>query len=136
MPSNNQRNVQRQGKKASVETRTITATMTYDAPIPHPTIMKGYEEILPGAADRLISMVEKEQVHEQKCESKVIRDEFILNLAGLIFGFVIAICWLGSATYLLAHKMFVSGGLMGAAAVALIISQFAKQRPHRKQTKE
>lgn len=115
--------------------RTITATV-HNGPLPDPNTLKGYEEILHGAADRIISMAESEQVHQQKCETKVIGDEFILNLIGLIFAFIIATGWLFAATYLLAHKMFVSGGLMGATAVALIISQFARPRPHHRQSKD
>ena len=41
----------------------ISTTEQYSGPIPHPKIISGYEEILPGAADRILSMAEKESQH-------------------------------------------------------------------------
>ncbi len=35
----------------------------YSGPLPQPAMLKGFEEIVPGAADRILSMAEREQAH-------------------------------------------------------------------------
>ena len=39
---------------------------SFSGPIPPPNIIKGYEEILPGSADRIIAMAENQSKHRQK----------------------------------------------------------------------
>ena len=41
---------------------------SYAGPIAHPRIIKGYEEILPGSAKRILKMSEDEQKHRHKME--------------------------------------------------------------------
>ncbi|MBK8294170.1 MAG: DUF2335 domain-containing protein [Solirubrobacterales bacterium] len=43
-----------------VQERIIRIVESHTGPIPHPSIAKGYEELMPGATDRLFSMVEVE----------------------------------------------------------------------------
>jgi uncharacterized membrane protein len=56
-----------QSKKTMVE---IGAS--YSGPLPLPQQLQGYEEIVPGAADRIIRMAEKQSAHRIEIESKVI----------------------------------------------------------------
>lgn len=44
--------------------RSIITYKHESGPIPSVDVLRGYEEILPGAADRIISMAEKQQDHE------------------------------------------------------------------------
>jgi uncharacterized membrane protein len=44
--------------------RSIITYQHESGPIPSVDVLRGYEEILPGAADRIISMAEKQQDHE------------------------------------------------------------------------
>ncbi len=39
----------------------ITVTETHFGPIPHPQILARYDEILPGAAERILKMAKKKQ---------------------------------------------------------------------------
>lgn len=43
-------------------------SMNYSGPIPPPDIIKDYENILPGSADRIISMAEKQADHRRDIE--------------------------------------------------------------------
>lgn len=42
----------------------------FSDPIPHPKHIAGYEEILPGSADRIISMAEDSQKHRMEMDKK------------------------------------------------------------------
>lgn len=42
----------------------VTSVMSeFSGPLPPPSIMKGYEDIVPGSADRILSMAENQAKH-------------------------------------------------------------------------
>lgn len=49
---------------ALAEIRHIVERQAYQGPLPHPQDFAGFEEVLPGAADRILSMAEKRQQAE------------------------------------------------------------------------
>ena len=60
----------------------------YSGPIPPPAMLRDYEEVLEGSADRLLTMAERESKHRALYE----------NL-GLIFGFVAALALVALSAY-------------------------------------
>ena len=44
----------------------------YSGPIPEPDTFRRYEEVLPGAADRILIMAEKEQNSRHKINDKIV----------------------------------------------------------------
>ena len=63
----------------------------YSGPLPPPKMMRDYEEILPGSADRILSSAERRQ-----------RDHARYELLGLVFGFVAALALIGLSAYAIA----------------------------------
>jgi len=61
-------------------------SVSFSGPLPHPQIVKGYEKILPGAAERLFKMVEQEQAHRFKEDDKIISSNLKENHIGQILG--------------------------------------------------
>lgn len=72
----------------------------YNGPLPIPSHLEAYENILPGSADRIITMAEKEAEHRHDMETKAIefaqRDArrgqtftFIIVMASLIGGIIL-----------------------------------------------
>ena len=49
---------------APAEIRHVVERQAYQGPLPHPQDFAGFEEVLPGAADRILSMAEKRQQAE------------------------------------------------------------------------
>ena len=45
-------------------------THVHEGPIPAPEVMAGYERLLPGSADRILSMAERQEAHRQKLEQE------------------------------------------------------------------
>ncbi len=60
----------------------------YSGPLPPPEMMRAYEDIHPGSADRILTLVEQEQKQRAFYENR-----------GLIFGFVAAICLIALSAY-------------------------------------
>ena len=62
----------------------------FQGPIPPPNILSRYEEIVPGAAERIISMAEKQGEHRRNLEVKVIDKDSGRASRGQVFAFIIA----------------------------------------------
>ena len=51
----------------------------FQGPLPPPNVLRGYEEVVPGGAERLFAMVERQAAHRQGIEAR-----------GQLFGFSLA----------------------------------------------
>lgn len=97
--------------------------------------MKGYEEILPGAADRILKMAEEQSRHRQQLE----RDESQANIRavkrGSIFAFIMSLAIIGAGTYLIATGKDVTGLAMILANIGALASVFIVGRAKEKRSK-
>lgn len=60
----------------------------YSGPLPHPAILKGYNDVVPGSADRIITQFEEQGRHRRKQESRVITHNLFSATLGQILAFV------------------------------------------------
>jgi len=79
---------------------TQIAASFYQGPLPAPQILDQYDKIVPGAAERLISLWERQVEHRQELEKKVIKSDIAQSYFGSVLGFFIAISAIGSGTFL------------------------------------
>ena len=71
----------------------VTIGQETSGPMPSSTELAGYEKILPGSAERILAIWEKEVAHRHKNEDTLIRESFRSNSRGQIFGLItIFIC--------------------------------------------
>jgi uncharacterized membrane protein len=103
------RNIQ-QTASASIE--------QFSGPLPHPTILKQYDEVLPGGAERIVAMAERQSAHRQQLEKMVVESNCRNERSGTILGFVICMTTIGGGFYLILRGMD-SGG------IAAIVSSLA-----------
>lgn len=66
----------------SVEQVTLLKQRSWSAPLPAPDDMVRYEQIIPGAAERILRMAEREQEHQISTEASIVRDNGRLGLRG------------------------------------------------------
>ena len=115
-----------QSTKISILLGRINKSITFSGPIPHPTILKGYEEVLLGSADRILSMTEKEGEHRRKIETELVKNDNIRSYLGQIAGFTIAIVGLGGSIYLGINDKVWASGIMGAGTLTGLVTVFVK----------
>ena len=115
-----------QSTKISILLGRINKSITFSGPIPHPTILKGYEEVLPGSADRILSMTEKEGEHRRKIETELVKNDNIRSYLGQIAGFTIAIVGLGGSIYLGINDKVWASGIMSAGTLTGLVTVFVK----------
>ncbi|HHA1306236.1 TPA: DUF2335 domain-containing protein [Enterobacter kobei] len=81
----------------------IVAHEAFSGPFPHPRHLKGYEDVLPGSAERIFSMTEREMAHRHRMEEKVLDSAVWRDIRGQVLGVVSTLAALGAATYLSMH---------------------------------
>lgn len=96
----------------------------YIGPIPHPNILKQFEEVLPGTADRILQMAEDEQKHRHKFEIKLILHKKLMELTGIIFGFLLASMIIGGGIFLLLNDKSAKGFVLILGGIGTIITPF------------
>jgi uncharacterized membrane protein len=73
----------------------VTQEVSYSGPLPTANEFAAYDKSLPGAAERLLSMAEKQAEHRRKMDEKIADKAFKLNSIGQVMSFVISILALG-----------------------------------------
>lgn len=104
--------------------RGVTIHESFIGPLPSPSHLEKYEQILPGAADRIISMAEKQSSHRQDLEKQVIKSDIRNSLLGLIFGFIIGLGGVSCGFYLIYIGKIIEGGLFSGATIVALVSAF------------
>lgn len=101
---------QRRAFAAALEVTTATA---FVGPIPPPDLLAQYEQTLPGLADRLVLIAERESEHRRGLQRRAIR----LSEMGLAAGFTIAMTALCGGLYLIHEGRQAEG--MGSIILAI-----------------
>lgn len=115
-----------QGQREQIVLR-MTQIMTseqFSGPIAHPRHLREYDTILPGSAERIVTMAEKAQSHNQDMEATIVRASIFQSNATMILGFVALVALIGLAVYagmngnnVLAGLLLASGAFGGAATL-------------------
>jgi uncharacterized membrane protein len=71
----------------------------FAGPLPPPQILSGYEQIMPGAAERIFKMAEANNSANIGFAEKSMRHEFVYKVAGLFCGIIALIGLVAGATY-------------------------------------
>lgn len=115
------------------EVRQVVAEVVrseFSGPIPPPSIIKGYEEVLPGAAERIISMAENQAKHRQDLEKKMVAAEVRDSLLGVLFAFFLGIGCIAAAIVIVIlvpqNSGAISSSALGIAGIGSIIATFIK----------
>ena len=102
----------------------------FSGPIPPPSIIKGYEEIMPGAAERIIAMAENQAKHRQEMEKMMVNSEARDSLLGVVFAFILGVgCLVASAIIVICvpeKTGAISSAMVGITGIASIIVGFIK----------
>lgn len=108
----------------------------YAGPLPHPNILEKFEQILPGAADRILKQAEAQTEHRIEIEKKVVSADIIKSYLGLVFGFILGLSGIGSGVYLATLGFNVFGPLLSGGSLITLVAVFIYGTRSRKQERE
>lgn len=107
----------------------------YQGPIPPPEMLRGYDRVVRGAANRIIVLFEKQTNHRISVEDRESRTESILAVFGLIFAFIIAMSGLVGSFVLLFMEKRAEGLTVFLSTLGAIVGAFIyKGKAEKKQT--
>jgi uncharacterized membrane protein len=66
-------------------------SVSYQGPLPPSKELAGYDQVLPGAANRILAMAEKEAEHRRENQDKLVNASVKNSSRGQIFAFIISI---------------------------------------------
>jgi uncharacterized membrane protein len=62
----------------------------WSGPLPQPEALERYNQIVPGAAERIIQMAETQHKHRLEIETNVVNSNIAAQKRGTILGFIVA----------------------------------------------
>lgn len=96
----------------------LLAGESYSGPLPHPDILKGFQEINPDYPDKIFSMAEENNKANIRAQDRITIANIVIPVIGQIFTFLLGLCGVGAGIFL---------ALQGhsAASIAAILSGLA-----------
>lgn len=105
----------------------ITATM-HSGPLPDPSTLNEYDQLIPNGADRIMKMAEEQSKHRRGIEKKAIGRQSAQSLIGQIFGLIIGLAGLAAGTYIVHLGHTKTGGVIAGGTVVSLVSVFVLGR--------
>lgn len=101
----------------------VQQSSLYRGPLPPPEFFSKYDSVVPGAADRILAMAEKEQGHRHSWEMRHLLWDGITSVLGLVFGWLLSLALTAGAVYCaVIGQAFVAAVLTGFAAFGAVAS--------------
>lgn len=91
----------------------LAETASFAGPLPPPSLYRDYEGVLPGAADRIMTMAETEQKIRRADNSKILLND-TLKISGAI---IVSLGMIGAAVFCAAIGQPVLAGILGTTGV-------------------
>lgn len=108
----------------------------YAGPVPHPDILRQYNELVPGSAERILAQAERQTDHRIAIERLAIESDVRRSQLGLIFGFVLALCCIVGGCTVAALGHDAAGGTIATAAVVALAGVFVYGTSLRKKERQ
>lgn len=96
----------------------------HSGPLPAPEDLAHYDEILPGTADRIISMAESNMNHRQRMEEKLVSSEYGLRTRGQWLALIALFAMLGVIVFTFWLGQPIAGSVLGSATLIAITGMF------------
>lgn len=111
-----------------------SVSLSHTGPLPHPDILRGYEDVLSGAAERILKMAEKEQEHRINIENNIQEADARDSLLGIKFAFRISMSLsiIGAIIVIISLFMkeniagIIFGGTMSLSGISSLVATFIK----------
>ena len=97
-------------------------------PLPHPSDLRGYDDVVPGAAREIMDAWREETRHRHAQEKRDLGWSIFESVFGRIVALVFVLAALACATYAAVHGAEWFGAILGGGTIASSIWAFVRQR--------
>jgi uncharacterized membrane protein len=112
------------------------AVQQYSGPLPPPEALAQYNEVLPGAAERIMAMAERQSSHRQGLENIAVSAQTRDSLIGLIFGLVIGLATICGGVICIMNGHEIGGTILGGTGLASLVGVFVYGSQQRRSERE
>lgn len=102
----------------------ITTMEMYNGPIPHPNILKGYEELDVGSAKKIIDNGIGESTHRRSIENKIVSHNAHQFYVKYFMAFFLCLIFIGLSFYLILNDHKIIGSVFAGTSFLIIIGMF------------
>lgn len=122
---------------AAQRTQSVTVNhASFSGPLPPPAMLERYNQILPDGANRIVSLVEKQQIHRHKLEEAVVTGEIALARSGQRFAAGLSILGLVAGTLLVYSGQSGAGLTVITTFVVSLAGLFLKAQKERREERQ
>ncbi|MFS1663361.1 DUF2335 domain-containing protein [Streptococcus sp. zg-JUN1979] len=104
----------------------ISEQVTYKGPIPPPSLLQQFDNIIPDGADRIMKMAEAQSGHRIEMEKLVVKANNRDSFAGVLFGGTIGVVAILGSIWLIANDKNIQGFILLIGTLASLISVYLK----------
>lgn len=106
------------------EVQMVKQQLHFSGPLPPPEILEKYNNVVPGAAERILKMAEKQSDHRQELEKMVISSDTLNSRRGLCFALVMGMLAIIASSFLIYNGFTTGGTILGGSYLVSVISSF------------
>ena len=117
-------------KKVNQQSTSLVATQSKlsatfsSGPIPDAEQLAKYDTVLPGAADRIISMAERQSVHRQAIEKIVVMSNARNSTLGVVAAFILGVLTIVGGVFLAYNGSELTGTILGSTGLVGLATVF------------
>lgn len=106
----------------------VSQSQFYSGPIPHPALLKQYDDIVYGAAQRILSMAEENQRHRIDLEQKITSSQLSTMKTGQWMAFCLSLLAFGSSAFLAMNGQSAVAGIFISVTLVSLVAAFIQGR--------
>ena len=118
------------------------SSSSFSGPLPHPDILRSFDEVVPGSAERIIKMAEEQSSHRRNLENMVIDSDIKRSKWGQVLGFILSLIGLVVAGFVSVYGNPIAGSVIGVGTLGSLVGIFmygsktrSRERDDRKENK-
>lgn len=100
----------------------------FSGPLPSPDALFGYNQALPGTADRIIALAEREASHRHAVERQLVNIHGRNSTFGIVLAFVLGLAAILGGVYAAVHGADIAGAGVVLTAIGSLAGVFVVQR--------
>lgn len=108
----------------------------FSGPIPHPEILRQYDLVNPGFAERIIRMAEKESENRHQNETRITKNMVRTTFLGITFAFLSVIIVAGLVYYSLSKGFDTTAATISVGSMAAVAGVFIFFKRSQRETRK
>nr|WP_236589465.1 DUF2335 domain-containing protein [Ramlibacter aurantiacus] len=109
-------------------------TVEHSGPLPHPSVLAGYAEIVPGLPERLVQLVEQQAQHRMNQEAALVRSKTRTQERAQLFAFLLVMAIIAAATYVGINGQPWLAATMVTTTIGSVLAAFIFGRAHKEKS--